>query len=167
MLDGHLGRIDIAQRQIALFSANVKAVLSAPYRFLTKALKPEKEHSDKMSQERVSKPAETKWAVPILHASKKCGSERFRVNHQKQNAVMKRAVKPIPRMDDVKIISENPLSSESYMRTGTIMLWTRTRIEKRWTLSDTPDFIILCRFHLVYGMLQIRFREWLMMRLSQ
>ena len=53
-----------------------------------------------MKENKVIKPSKSPWASPIVLVSKKDGSTRFCVDYRKVNAITKKDVYPLPRIDD-------------------------------------------------------------------
>lgn len=74
----------------------------------------------------IIQPSTSAWASPIILVPKRDGSLRFCVDYQKLNALMKKDVYPLPRIDDIL----NTLGKSRYFTT----LDLASRYCHRWTL---------------------------------
>ena len=58
---------------------------------------------DEMMRKGVVQPSTSAWASPIVLVPKGDGSLRFRVDYKKLNAITKKDVYPLPRIDDILV----------------------------------------------------------------
>lgn len=71
-----------------------------PYRVSQNEREVIKKFVSEMIQHRVAEPSNSPWASPVVLAPKADGSLRFCVDYRKVNAVTRKDVYPIPRIDD-------------------------------------------------------------------
>ncbi len=77
-----------------------RPVHQPPYRKGPEARKIVREEVQRMLQDNIIRPSRSPWAAPVVLVKKKDGSIRFCVDYRKLNAVTKRDVYPLPRIDD-------------------------------------------------------------------
>ena len=72
-----------------------------------------------MLRDNVIKPFRSPWVSPIVLVAKKDGSTRFCVDYRKLNAVTKKDVYPLPRIDDtLDLLAANKLFSTLDLASG-------------------------------------------------
>jgi len=75
-------------------------ISQAPYRTNLKTKKIINDIIQKHIENKFIEPSRSPWASPVVLVSKKDGSTRFCVDYRKLNAITKRDVYPLPRVDD-------------------------------------------------------------------
>src|SRR5690606_12483973 len=70
------------------------------YRYSREERNTIQQHVDEMLRNDVIEPSSSPWASPVVSVGKKDGSIRFCIDFRKINAVTKKDVYPLPRIDD-------------------------------------------------------------------
>ena len=81
-------------------TGNARPTNQAPYRAGPKEREIIEIQVDQMLVDNIIRPSKSPWASPVVLVHKKDGSIRFCINYTKLNAVTKRDVYPLPRIDD-------------------------------------------------------------------
>lgn len=96
---GCLGRTHLVEHEID--TENARPVRQNPYRNSTYERQVVREQVSDMLQRDVIRESTSPWSSPVVLVRKRDGSWRFCVDYRKVNAVTKRDVHPIPRVDDI------------------------------------------------------------------
>ena len=97
MWNGNLGSIDGVKHRIETSGAPVHG---QPYRAGLKSRELIAKEIERMQTMGVIEEAEGEWASPVVLVPKSDGTMRFCVDYRRLNAITKRDVYPLPRMDD-------------------------------------------------------------------
>lgn len=100
MWDGHLDRIKTGRYRIELKKNDIRPVHNATYFAGQTERQSVARELQKMVQQEVIEPANTKCARPIYFAPKKDGYLRFGMDYRKPNAVTMRDFCQLPRIDE-------------------------------------------------------------------
>jgi hypothetical protein len=119
-----------------------KVVFQPPYRYSVAEREIIRQHTKEMKDNGIIRSSHSSYAAPVVLAKKKDGSWRFCVDYRKLNAITKRDVYPLPRIDDTldalskaKYFSTLDLASD----TGKSLLMKKTK--KRLHLLLLMDFM--------------------------
>ena len=82
-------------------TGNNRPITSRPYRISQFERRIVSEKVNEMLKDGVIQPSNSPWSSPVVLVKKKSGEHRFCVDYRRLNAVSKRDVYPLPRMDDV------------------------------------------------------------------
>ena len=97
--DSELGCTDILQLHID--TGEHPPIKQQPYRTPVVRRKTVSEMIDAMKKQGVIQPSASPWASPVVLVPKKGGSLRFCVDYRRLNAVTRKDVYPLPRVDDI------------------------------------------------------------------
>ena len=120
-------------------TGNYAPVNGPPYRAGVKEKKVIEEQINEMLDKGVIQPSQSPWASPVVLVGKKDGSIRFCVDYGKVNAITKRDVYPLPRIDD----SLNSLGKSKFFSTlySTSGYW---QIQMAYVDREKTAFISHC-----------------------
>ena len=96
--DSDLGRTDIIEH--AIDTQGNHPIYQRPYRIPEAQRKVVDAHVTDMANRGVIRPSKSPWSSPIVLVGKKDGSTRFCVDFRKLNAVTRKDVYPLPRIDE-------------------------------------------------------------------
>ena len=85
----------------AIDTGDARPISCVPYRVSAVERRIITEKIAEMLRQRIIRPSFSPWAAPVVLVKKKSGDYRFCVDYRRLNAVTKRDVYPLPRMDDV------------------------------------------------------------------
>ena len=91
------GRTNMVQHVIN--TGNSLPVRGAPYRVSETQRRNMRKHVDELMEAGVVRPSTSPWGASVVLVPKKDGTTRFCVDYRKLNAVTKRDVYPLPRID--------------------------------------------------------------------
>ena len=97
--DGNLGYTNMAEH--AIDTENAHPISCVPYRVSAPERRMIIEKVTEMLRQGIIRPSFSPWASPVVLVKKKSGDYRFCIDYRRLNAVTKRDVYPLPRMDDV------------------------------------------------------------------
>ena len=97
--DDKLGSTSLAEHTIDI--ADAHPISCVPYRVSVAERRIITEKIAEMLRQGIICPSFSSWAAPVFLVKKKSGEHRFCVDYRRLNAVTKRDVYPLPRMDDV------------------------------------------------------------------
>lgn len=97
--DGRIGCTADVDHEID--TGDAEPIRSPPYRVSAFERKIIAEKVSEMVADGIVKPSRSPWASPVVLVKKKSGEHRFCVDYRRVNAVTKRDVDPLPRIDDV------------------------------------------------------------------
>ena len=99
MNDSELGCTDVLKHSIDV--GGHSPINQQPYR--TPMIRREKiaEMITKMQEQGVVQPSSSPWASPVVLVPKKDGTLRFCIDYRRLNAVTRKDVYPLPRVDDI------------------------------------------------------------------
>ena len=97
--DHELGCTDIVCHSID--TGNAPPIKQQPYRTPIVHRETISKMIDEMSKQGIVQPSISPWASPVVLVPKKDGSQRFCVDYRRLNAITKRDVYPLPRIDDI------------------------------------------------------------------
>ncbi len=93
------GRTTAAEHSID--TGDAKPIKTAPYRVSSCERRLINEKVDDMIRDGIVQPSTSSWAAPVVMVRKKNNEHRFCVDFRKLNAVTRRDMYPLPRVDDV------------------------------------------------------------------
>ena len=82
-------------------TGEAQPISQVPYRTGPQGREIIQKHVEDMEKDKVIEPSTSPWASPVVLADKKDGGIRFCVDYRKLNAVTKKDVYPLPRIDDL------------------------------------------------------------------
>ena len=85
----------------AIDTENAHPISCVPYRVSAPERRMIIEKVTEMLRQGIIRPSFSPWASPVVLVKKKSGDYRFCIDYRRLNAVTKRDVYPLPRMDDV------------------------------------------------------------------
>jgi hypothetical protein len=97
--DGELGFTNMAEHFID--TGDAQPISCVPYRVSAMERKIIIEKVADMLKQGIIRPSFSPWAAPVVLVKKKSGDFRFCIDFRRLNAVTKRDVYPLPRLDDV------------------------------------------------------------------
>jgi hypothetical protein len=97
--DGELGFTNMAEHFID--TGDAQPISCVPYRVSAMERKIIMEKVADMLKQGIIRPSFSPWAAPVVLVKKKSGDFRFCIDFRRLNAVTKRDVYPLPRLDDV------------------------------------------------------------------
>ena len=97
--DGNLGSTVMTEH--AIDTGDARPISCVPYRVSAAERRIITEKIAEMLKQGIIRPSFSPWAAPVVLVKKKSGDFRFCVDYRRLNAVTKRDVYPLPRMDDV------------------------------------------------------------------
>ena len=96
--DSDLGRTDLLEH--AIDTQGHAPIFQRPYRVPEAQRKVIETHVKDMAHRGVIRPSKSPWSSPVVLVGKKDGSTRFCVDFRKVNAVTRKDVYPLPRIDE-------------------------------------------------------------------
>lgn len=93
------GRTTVAEHSID--TGDAKPIKTTPYRVSPSERRLINEKVDDMIRDGIVQPSTSSWAAPVVMVRKKNYEHRFCVDFRKLNAVTRRDMYPLPRVDDV------------------------------------------------------------------
>ena len=96
--DSDLGRTDVLEH--AIDTQGHAPIFQRPYRVPETQRKVIQTHIKDMANRGVIRPSKSPWSSPVVLVGKKDGSTRFCVDFRKVNAVTRKDVYPLPRIDE-------------------------------------------------------------------
>ncbi|KZS07209.1 Uncharacterized protein APZ42_029116 [Daphnia magna] len=97
--DGNLGSTFMTEH--AIDTSDARPISCVPYRVSAAERRIITENIAEMLKQGIIRPSFSPWAAPVVLVKKKSGDYRFCVDFRRLNAITKRDVYPLPRMDDV------------------------------------------------------------------
>lgn len=97
--DYDIGHTDMIKHSIEL--TDNKPIYQRPYRIPASRKEFVEKTINEMLEHGIITPSKSPWASPIVIVPKKNGKFRFAVDYRKLNAITKRDVFPLPRIDDI------------------------------------------------------------------
>ena len=97
--DSELGCVDTVKHSID--TCDHPPIKQQPYRSPVIYRQRVSEMIDKMREQGVVQPSSSPWASPIVLVPKKDGSQRFCVDYRRLNAITRKDVYPLPRIEDI------------------------------------------------------------------
>ena len=97
--DSELGCTNLVQHFID--TGDSPPVRQRPYRIPMAHRETVNQMTEEMLERGVIQPSMSPWASPVVLVPKKDGTQRFCVDYRRLNALTKRDVYPIPRIDDI------------------------------------------------------------------
>jgi hypothetical protein len=99
LTDGELGFTNMAEHFID--TGDAQPISCVPYRVSAMERRIIIEKFADMLKQGIIRPSFSPWAAPVVLVKKKSGDFRFCIDFRRLNAVTKRDVYPLPRLDDV------------------------------------------------------------------
>jgi len=97
--DYDIGRTDIIRHSIEI--PDTKPIYQRPYRLPASRKEIVEKSISNMLDHGIIVPSKSPWASPVVIIPKKNGKLRFAIDYRKLNAITKRDVFPLPRIDDI------------------------------------------------------------------
>ncbi|KZS08011.1 Uncharacterized protein APZ42_028400 [Daphnia magna] len=97
--DGNLGSTFMTEH--AIDTGDARPISYVPYRVSSAEKRIITEKIAEMLKQGINRPSFSPWAAPVVLVKKKSGDYKFCVDYRRLNAITKRDVYPLPRMDDV------------------------------------------------------------------
>ncbi len=97
--DYDIGRTKLVRHPIE--TTTTKPIYQRPYRLPASRKEFVETSIDEMLRHNLIRPSQSPWASPVVIVPKKNGKLRFAVDYRKLNAVTKRDVFPLPRIDEI------------------------------------------------------------------
>lgn len=116
MWDDRLGAVRRVKHRIKTDPADAGPIISAPYRDWPKEQELEKEEIGKLVSMNMKKPAQSKWASPIILVLKKDGSLRFCVDYCRLNQMKVRDSYPISTLGNAEVFETLDANSGYWKR---------------------------------------------------
>ena len=103
-----IGRTNIIQHRVILKDENIPPLYQTPYSIKNiEKRKFVKKEIDDMEKNGFIRKSYSPWASPIVIVDKKDGSKRFCVDYRKLNKLTRADSYPLPRIDDLLILSQD------------------------------------------------------------
>lgn len=156
--DSELGCIDTVRHSID--TCGHPPIKQQPYRSPAIYRERVSEMIDKMREQGVVQPSSSPWASPIVLVPKKDGSQRFCVDYRRLNAITRKDVYPLPRIEDIlTALGEARYFSSLDLASGYWQVPLDDDAREKVLSPHIEDYLNSLECHLGCAMPRLLFRE--------